>query len=190
MQTAIKKRVQETSGIKGYYVLTLADVSSPEARAMQDRIVDLRDNGDKVGAMNLLREFNDRFMVSREEVHNLVPTVGRTMQAARLAGTTTLTGVVNKVALGTSSATPVNADTQLGTEVYRNTLLSATYASNIAYLTGFFTAAECNGTYSEVGLFVDGTASANTGTLFSHALASITKSAIQTLTIDWVVTIS
>lgn len=190
MQPNIKERVEEKSGIKGHYVLTIGDVSSPEAQLLQSQIVELRDKGDNAGALLLVREFNKRFTVSKEVVHNLVPTVGRTMQAARLAGTTTLTGVVNKVALGTNSSTPVNADTQLGTETYRNTLLSATYASNIAYLTGFFTAAEVNGTFSEVGLFVDGTASANTGTLFSHALASITKSSIQTLTIDWVVTIS
>jgi hypothetical protein len=124
------------------------------------------------------------------ETPNLVPDVGRSVIAQRLAGTTTYTGTVNKVALGTSTSSPTNSDTQLGAEVYRNNIASYTYSNNIAYLTGFFTAVETSGTYAECGLFIDGTASANTGQIFSHALISVTKSSSQTLTIDWVVTIS
>lgn len=186
----IKEHAQESLGIKGKYIFTLADTSSRAAKWMQTRIKNLRDSGRGEEALPLLRKFNERFLVQQFEVNNLVPTVGRAVLAARLAGTTTYTGTVNKVALGSGSTSPANSDTQLTTETYRNTILSATYASNIAYLTGFFTAAETNGTYAEVGLFIDGTASANTGQLFSHALASITKSSIQTLTIDWVVTFS
>lgn len=190
MHNNIKAKSEEKLGISGKYIVTISDTSSRAAKWMETRIANLRDDGRNVEALAMLQRFNKRFMVSQQVVHNLVPTVGRTMLAARVAGTTTYTGVVNKVALGSGSTTPANSDTQLTTETYRNTILSATYASNIAYLTGFFTAAETSGTYAEVGLFVDGTASADTGQLFSHALASITKSAIQTLTIDWVVTFS
>lgn len=190
MDTQIKEQSNEKLGITGKYIITLANTHSRAAKWMETRIDTLRKAGRCDEAMAMLRRFNERFMVSRYEVCNLVPTVGRSVLAARLAGTLTYSGTVNKVALGSGSTAPANGDTQLTTESYRNTILSATYASNIAYLTGFFTAAETNGTYAEVGLFIDGTGTVNTGQLFSHALASITKSAIQTLTIDWVVTFS
>ena len=196
----IQEKQNAVMGMKGFYRISRADVTTPDARSLESKIValkQLRENyamKDAKGIDNLIgsliRELNARFGEIVFETPNLIPTVGRAVLAARLAGITTYTGIVNKVALGTSSSTPLASDTQLGTEVYRNTIASYTSASNIAYLTGFFTAAETSGTYSEVGLFIDGTASANTGQMFSHALASITKSSIQTLTIDWVVTIS
>lgn len=183
--------LSESSGVSGKYIITVADTTHPEAKRLETMIQGYRDRGnDPAQAKRLLDQLNSEFGVHRQEIHNLVPTVGRAVFAARLAGTTTYTGTVNKVALGSGSTAPANGDTQLTTETYRNTILSATYASNIAYLTGFFTAAETSGTYAEVGLFIDGTATANTGQLFSHALAAITKSSIQTLTIDWIVTIS
>ncbi len=181
----------EQSGISGKYIITLADTTHPDAKRLETMIQGYRDRGDSPAqAKRLLDQLNSEYGVFRHEVHNLVPTVGRTVLTARLAGTTTYTGTVNKVALGSGSTAPANSDTQMTTESYRNTLLSATSASTIAYLTGFFTAAETSGTYAEVGLFIDGTGTANTGQMFSHALASITKSSIQTLTIDWVLTIS
>lgn len=183
-------QIAENTGITGKLIITIADVSGKEAAFLSDQIGWAQDNGDSKMAKNLLDELNGRFAVSREVVYNLVPTVGRAIFSARLSGTTTYTGIVNKVALGSGSTPPANSDTKLTTETYRNTILSATYASNIAYLTGFFTAAETSGTYAEVGLFIDGTGTANSGQIFSHALAAITKSSIVSLTIDWVVTIS
>lgn len=181
----------ETTGISGKYVITLADVSHPEAKRIETMIEGYRDRGDNPAQMKrLIDVLNNQYAVSRTEVHNLIPTVGRTVLSARLAGTTTYSGTVNYVALGSGSTAAANGDTQLTTESYRNAIASATYASQIAYLTGFFTAAETSGTYAEVGLFIDGTSTSNTGQLFSHALASITKTSIQTLTIDWVVTFS
>lgn len=190
MQQAIAEHQIEEMKPKGRYVLTLANVDSPEAKEWERRAAAARDRGDKMAAMGWMRRINQKYGCEKITVENLVPIVGRAVLTARLAGTLTYTGTVNKAALGTGSATPANSDTQLTTESYRNNIASATYADNIAYLTAFYTAAECNGTYAEVGLFIDGTASANTGQMFSHALISVTKSAIQTLTIDWVVTLS
>lgn len=123
---------------------------------------------------------------------NLIPTAGRTALANHLtqSSPTPSALVVTHIALGSSATAPANADTQLGTEVYRNTVASKTYANNIAYLTGFFSATETNGTYREVGVFLAGTGTANSGTLFSHAAINVTKSASETLTVDWTITIS
>jgi hypothetical protein len=124
--------------------------------------------------------------------HNTVVTVGRAALANQLtASSPAITDMrINKVALGTNVAAPAAGDTKLGTEVYRNNVASATNANNIAYVTGFFGATEDDGTYKEAGLFIEGTASADSGTLFSHAAIDITKSNTETLTLDWTITIS
>jgi hypothetical protein len=78
-------------------------------------------------------------------------------------------GKINKMALGTGTGiTPAASDTTLDTEDYRNDTASATASSNIAYLTAYFTEAECDGTYTEFGNFIDGEAGADTGSLWSH----------------------
>lgn len=184
------QNLKENFGIKGKYIITVADVVTAEARKLQERIEKWRERGRGDKALPLIRLLNEKYGHKPLVIENLVPTVGRSVLAQRLANTTTYTGIVNYVALGSGSTAPANADTQLTTEVYRKAISSSTYANNIAYITGFFTAAETSGTYAEVGLFIDGTATANSGQIFSHALASITKTSVQTLTIDWVVTIS
>ena len=127
-----------------------------------------------------------------QKYHNLIPTVGRTAIANWLtnASPSPATLRVNYVALGSNVAAPANGDTQLGTETYRNTVASETNASNVAYITGFFSATETSGTYREAGLFIAGTASANSGTILSHVSINITKSSSETLTLDWTITIS
>lgn len=122
---------------------------------------------------------------------NLVPTVGRTMIANNLtSGSPTNVMKVTHCALGSNATAPANADTQLGTEVYRNAIASLTNAANIAYATGFFSAAETSGTYAEAGIFSNGTGTANSGVLLSHVSVSITKSTSVTLTLDWTLTLS
>lgn len=124
--------------------------------------------------------------------HNLCPTVGRAAIANALTDSTPspATTRINYVALGTGTNSPANGDTTLQTETYRNTVASETNASNIAYITGFFSATETSGTFREAALFIEGTASANTGTLLSRVAINITKSTSETLTLDWTITIS
>lgn len=126
-----------------------------------------------------------------QEFENIVPTVARTMIANNLTDSSPTNAMrVNYVALGTGTTAPANADTKLETETYRNAIASQTNSSNIAYCTGFFSAAECTGTYKEAGIFSDGTASADTGIIVSHVAIDITKSNTETLTIDWSLTIT
>lgn len=123
---------------------------------------------------------------------NILPTVGRTAFADHLTNASPSPSSlrVNYVALGSGTTAPANGDTTLETEVYRNVTASATKSNNIAYITGFFSATETSGTYKEVALFINGSAGADTGTLFSRAAINITKSATETLTIDYTITIS
>ena len=176
--------------LKGTYRFTKAKLEKPEHYALADRIARARDRGDDIsGLVRLLHS------ICRTEVlviDNLIPTTGRAAIANNLTAVSPSPAslLVNYVALGSNATTPANADTTLGTETYRNAIASRTNSSNIAYLTGFFSATETSGTYREVGLFINGTGSADSGTLFSHAAVNITKSTSETLTVDWTVTIS
>lgn len=139
----------------------------------------------------LVKDLNRISEVEKTVIKNLNPTVGRTMLANNLtASSPTNVMRVNYVALGTGTTAPVNGDTTLETEVYRNATASATNASNVAYITGFYTATETTGTYREAGLFSDGTASADTGVLVSRVAINITKTITNTLTVDWQITFS
>lgn len=108
-------------------------------------------------------------VLSIYECHNLITTAGRTEIAKTLANQRATVAQINYGALGTVvSPNPTNASTQLGTEAFRKVPASQSIAANIAYVDFFFAAADCNGTYTEFGNFIDGAAGANTGSLFSY----------------------
>ena len=125
------------------------------------------------------------------EYENLIPTVGRAAIASHLTNVapTPTTLRANFTALGTGVTAPANGDTQLQTETFRKAIASETNSNNIAYMTAFYTAAEVSGTFFEAGIFIAGTVTVNTGTLFSRVAINITKSLTETLTIDYTITI-
>lgn len=182
--------MREQGHFEGTYIITLADIVTEEAKEWERQIVAARGRDDMKTVKGFMDMLNNKYGQKPVVVHNVVPNVGRGVLISRLTNDLTYSGTVNKVALGTGATTPSNSDTQLGTEVYRNNAASLTSAVNIGYISGFFTAAEVSGSFAEVGLFIDGAAGANTGALFSRALSTINKSAIQTLTLDWIVTLT
>lgn len=123
---------------------------------------------------------------------NLIPTVGRAVIANQLtsASPSPASPRINYTTLGTGTNAPANADTQLQTETYRKAVASQTNASNVAYCTAFYTAEEVSGTFREAGMVINGTGTANSGTLFSRVAINITKSTSETLTVDYSITIS
>ena len=122
---------------------------------------------------------------------NIIPTVGRTMLANNLTNASPdNTPLVSHVALGSGTDAPANEDTTLQTETYRNAVASRTNGNNIAYITGFYSATEVNGTFRETGIFSDGSGAADSGILLSRVAINITKSNSETLTIDWTLTIN
>lgn len=118
---------------------------------------------------------------------NLTPTVGFQQLCKALSGNiATIAEIgVNYHAMGTGTNSPASTDTQLQTESTRKLLASKTYSNNKAYYTAFYAAAEAVGTFTEIGLFINGTATANSGVLWDRSLLSIIKSNTQTLTIDY-----
>lgn len=157
---AIKAKNKSAVGLEGIYTFTLENIHTGEKKVYR--------------------------------VKNLIPTCARTAIAQHLsnASPTPSTLRINYSALGTGTTAPANGDTTLETESYRKLISSETNADNIAYFTAFYTAVECNGTYREAGLFINGTGTIDTGTLFSRVAINITKTVSETLTIDYTVTIS
>jgi hypothetical protein len=120
------------------------------------------------GNARMMKHYQLGELVEVDEHKNIICNAGFNAVTKRLTGVLTYSGTVNKMALGTGVGTAGAGDTKLITEVYRNNTASGTDDSNVAYLTAYFTEAECQGTYTEFGNFIDGTASADTGKLWTH----------------------
>lgn len=182
-------QIQKGMTMKGIYTFTKAFLETPAHFALNEVIEYRKKAGQPY--MELVKKLNAMCRTEKIVYENLIPTVGRTMIANNLSsGSPTNVMKITHCALGSNGATPTNADTQLGTEVYRNAIASLTNSANVAYATGFFSATETTGTYAEAGIFSNGTGTANSGVLLSHVLISITKTNTQTLTLDWTLTIS
>ncbi len=122
----------------------------------------------KAGTKELLREIVQDNLIMQGNG------TGKDLFIQRLIGTTTYTGIINYGGIGTGSTAPAVSDTQLAAEVIR-VVPSTTSESgfNQATFQFFFPDANlANGTYNEFGMFVDGSASINTGQLFNRALFS------------------
>lgn len=188
-----KIKSQEGIGLKGLYRVYKAKLTTPEHWELHDRILRFKEKG--LDYMPLVKTLNSICRAEMMVFENLVPTVCRTMIANNLIDSTPDNEmVVEYIALGSGTNAPANGDTTLDTEQYRNIVASKTNSSNVAYVSGFFSATECNGTYYEAGIFADATATTSSGILVSRVLlnspSGITKSATETLTIDWTITIS
>ena len=195
----------------GEYTLSKCDTRDPMAKKMEQEIGEVIAWGKKLVSeaagnperviknMDLawqeyrkaVEDFHRAFLISQVVVHNKVVDRGTEILARIISGDVTYTGVINYCALGTATTAGAAGDTQLVTETYRKAKSSGTFASNQAYISTFFTATEVTGTFGEVGHFVDGTGSANSGRLFSRigdpdtTELPVTKTNTETLTIDY-----
>jgi len=137
-----------------------------------------------------ITQLNKHCLKRRYVVHNVTTTVGRSVIAQRWANTTTYTGIVNYGALGSDSTAAAEAQTTLGTEVYRKALSSGTYSNNIAYLENFYNATEDSGTYEEYAFFIDGASGADTGVMLNRFTQTVVKSNTETLNVRSTITVS
>jgi hypothetical protein len=118
--------------------------------------------------------------------HNIVPLILREEFASLICGNTvTPTFAANYMALWSDNTAATNADLLLWTETLRWTFTDRFNVENVAYLDKYFSSAEVWGnTYLEAGVFVDGTASVDTGYLLSRIIIAETMTATETLTIN------
>ena len=128
-------------------------------------------------------------IIKEQTVSNLVVTVGKEVFARLLAGDTTYSGEINYLAVGTGLSSPNISDTTLETEIDRVGPQAPTPTRSSTEVTYefFFSASEAIGTLKEVGAFIDGTATVDTGQLFDRAQIDIEKTSLNSLTIQLVV---
>jgi hypothetical protein len=145
-----------------------------------------------------LKELHENYTTKTFVTHNVSPTVGRAILAKVLTGDET-DGKINYTAVGAGSIAATITQTQLADEIFRKLTASTAYGSGVdahkAYITAFYTAGDFIGTVREVGLFIQGNASANTGYLFSRhgktdsADLPLDKSAAETLSVEYCISI-
>lgn len=120
------------------------------------------------------------------DVPNLVVTTGKTYIASRMVGTSST--VMNGMAIGTGTATPVVGDTGLGTEAGRVALSTFTSSSNAVTATATFPAGTGTGAITEAGIFNN---SSTGGTMLCRTtFPVVNKAAGDSIAITWVITVS
>jgi hypothetical protein len=120
---------------------------------------------------------------------NVVTTVGKEFIASFLYSSVVAasTFTAKYIAIGTNDVAESASDTGLGTEVSRSTATASYISGQILQLTATFGAGSGTGAITEYGVYSTNTA----GTLVSRDTESaINKSASDTLTVVWQLTIS
>jgi hypothetical protein len=82
---------------------------------------------------------------------------------------------LNHSAVGTSTTSPLVSDTQLGTETNRIATTTETQSGRAFQNRTFYANADMPATIEEVGWFMNGSASANSGSILAHVLLNFVK---------------
>jgi hypothetical protein len=143
---------------------------SPAYKAhVRERIARQKHNLDDIRAAHFIRK--------AVEVSNLVvdsPNYGLDLIIQRLVGNNTYSLNILWIEIGTGTTTPTVNDTALTTPSLRLPVsFQEDYGATDAIVQAYVTDGNLpNGTYNEVGSFVDGSASTGSGQMFNHALIS------------------
>ena len=188
----IKTKINDGISIQGQAIITTCDVSSQYAKRREQEILEAIKKTVPWGVYrSLVDDFNNRFIKRQVLVNNVVCNNGKKVFAKILSGNFTYSGVANYCALGTGNSSSAKTDTKLGTEAFRKLISSKTYVDLATYLSTFFSAGDCNGTYYEIAHYIDGTITADSGQIWSHicnpdtAELPITKGVSDSLTVDY-----
>ncbi len=108
--------------------------------------------------------------------HNLImlgTNTGKQLILNRLGGDNTYSMNILYADIGTDATTPDVSDTTLGAAVARASLPVIAVSANLLSFQFFWPDGSlANGSYYEIGTFIDGTSSIDTGQIFNHALFS------------------
>ena len=157
--------------------------------------MEIKDKTSLKGHYRFIKHDLDGNTVSIEEYDNTICSVGREAIAYQISGDETYDLKATYIALGTSQVTPAEGDTTLGTESYRKAVSSHNASGDTASVAGFFAASDCTGHYYEAGVFCDGvatqaSATTDSGLLLSHVAIDVDKSALESLTVEFYITIT
>ena len=125
---------------------------------------------------------NDKVVLEKK---NLIVQVGKNFLASAIINSSTSPFVA--IAIGTNSTPAGIGDTTLGTELVRAAYTTSSVSANVVSLSRSFAAGTGTGTITEAGIFNNATSG---GTMLSHVVFSaIGKSANDSLTINWTITV-
>lgn len=149
-----------------------------------------RKAGIKIKGEIHVRVVRNGVVIQEVKKKNLVVDAGLTLLANRISDATPDSGcLVNYIAVGTGTNAPASNNTTLQTENARKAVASRTNSGAIAAISTVFNAGEVPAsTLKEVGLFIDGTGSADTGTLFARQNIDVEVTALDSVFIDWRIT--
>lgn len=153
--------------------------------------MELQDNNIKmIGDVNIKIFAADGSLKEEKQVKNLVVTAGKTYIANRMQSNS-LQGVMNTMAIGTSSTTPAVANTTLGVEAGRVALASFSASGNQVTATATFPAGTGTGAITEAGIFNPTTAGGSGGTMLCRTtFPTVNKAAGDSIAVTWVITVS
>jgi hypothetical protein len=120
-------------------------------------------------------------------VKNLVVTTGKNYIAAKMVATTNSPVSMTHMGIGTGTASPVDADTALGTQTGRVLLSGNAVNNNSITYTATFPAGTGSGAITEAGIF---NASSGGTMLCRTTFPVVNKASGDTIAVTWVVTVS
>lgn len=161
--------MRENSFITGVVTFTKFLVDSKRAREI-DAILSRASNMDSEKYGRLIEEMAGLCRTMEVVKKNIVVQTGRYAIARILIGDTTYSGAINYGALGTDNTAVAATDTTLGTEVKRKLFARRSRTNHQASFDFYYSKNDTDGTYEEFGVFIDGTATADSGQLFNHVL--------------------
>ena len=119
------------------------------------------------------------------EKKNLIVQVGKNFLANAVINSSSSPFVGMAIGTGTTAAS--SSDTTLETEVARAAFTSSSVSTNVVSLSNTYGAGTGTGSISEAGIFTNATSG---GTMLSHVVFSpIGKGSLDTLTINWTITV-
>jgi|SRR5690606_8180319 len=143
----------------------------------------LKDNMPALKGHLTIRVKSPDSSVKKYEFPNLVVNTGKNQAVSRLIGNTP--GPISHMALGSSATTPAAGNTQLGTELGRVAVGSATASGSTATIVANFPAGTATGSIAEAGLFNASSAGIMTA---RSTFSPIPKGAADAVEITWALT--
>lgn len=120
---------------------------------------------------------------------NIITDAGKeVLAAAMISADPSTKPFITHSALGSGTSTPAASDTSLETEVYRKYIASLSTDGNILYASAYYSGDEVTGDFKEAGIFLD--AAGGGGVLLSRVSIDISKAAGESLTLDYMLTLT
>ena len=171
MSETIKKEDQADLknfvNIRQFILAPEVEEGGPEIAAIREYV--------KTKDIAIIQPFIDsKKIIELEAQHNIIVNTGLEEIAKSQSGERATAPSINYGVLCVSPSPAPAAGSVVAdlVEGFRKIYSSRSHSANVSYIDFFFTAADCNGTYTRFANVIDGTGAANSGILFSYATNS------------------